>query len=48
MARVTKGQSPTFQPPGEGRIVQRPKRYDKHGDKDKDNSPKNVNKELAE
>ena len=33
----------TFQPPEEGRNVQRPKRYDKHGDKDVDNSPKNVN-----
>ena len=27
----------------EGRSVQRPKRCDKHGDKDDDNSPKNVN-----
>ena len=34
-----KGLSSTFQPPEEGRSVQRPKR----GDKDKDNSPKNVN-----
>ena len=38
-----KGLSSTFQPPEEGRSVQRPKRCDKHGDKDEDNSPKNVN-----
>ena len=38
-----KGLSSTFQPPEEGRNVQRPKRCDKHGDKDEDNSPKNVN-----
>ena len=31
--------SPTLQSPEEGRSVQRPKR----GDKDEDNSPKNVN-----
>ena len=35
--------SSTFQPPEEGRSVQRPKRCDKHGDKDEDISPKNVN-----
>ena len=35
-----KGLSSTFQPPEEGRSVQR---CDKHGDKDEDNSPKNVN-----
>ena len=35
--------SSTFQPPEEGRSVQRPKLCDKHGDKDGDNSPKNVN-----
>ena len=35
--------SSTFQPPEEGRSVQRPKRCDKHSDKDEDNSPKNVN-----
>ena len=35
--------SSTFQPPDEGRSVLQPKRCDKHGDKDKDNSPKNVN-----
>ena len=38
-----KGLSSTFQPPEEGRSVQQPKRCDKHGDKDEDNSPKNVN-----
>ena len=38
-----KGLSSTFQPPEEGRSVQRPKYCDKHGDKDKENSPKNVN-----
>ena len=36
----------TFQPPEEGQSVQRPKRCDKHGDKDEDNSPKNVNNVL--
>ena len=35
-----KGLSSTFQPPEEGQSVQR---CDKHGNKDKDNSPKNVN-----
>ena len=34
--------SSTFQPPEEGRSVQRSKRCDKHSDKDEDNSPKNV------
>ena len=38
-----KGLSTTFQLPEEGRSVQRPKRRDKHGDKDMDISPKNVN-----
>ena len=38
-----KGLNSTFQPPEEVRSVQRPKRCDKHGDKDKDNSLKNVN-----
>ena len=38
-----KGLSSTFQPPEEGRCVQRSKRCDKHGDKDEDNSPKNIN-----
>ena len=38
-----KGLSSTFQPPEEGRSLQRPKRCDKHGDKDEDNSLKNVN-----
>ena len=37
-----KGQRSIFQPPEEGRSVQRPKRCDKHGDKDEDNSPNNV------
>ena len=37
------GLSLTFQPPEEGRSVQRPKRCDKHGDKDEDNSLKNLN-----
>ena len=35
--------SSTSQPPEEGRSVQRPKRWDKHGNKNEDNSPKNVN-----
>ena len=34
----------TFQPPEEGWGVQRLKRCDKHGDKDEEISPKNVNK----
>ena len=38
-----KGLSSTFQPPEEGRSVQQPKLCDIHGDKDEDNSPKNVN-----
>ena len=38
-----KGLSSTFQPPEEGWSVQWPKHCDKHGDKDDDNSPKNVN-----
>ena len=33
----------TFQPPEEGRSVQQPKRYDKYGGKEEDNSLKNVN-----
>ena len=33
----------TFQPPEEGQSVQRPKHCDKHGNKDEDNSLKNVN-----
>ncbi len=40
--------SSTFQPPEEGRSVQRSKRCDKHGDKDEDNSPKNVNNPCVE
>ena len=51
MARVTrtvnpgernKGLSSTFQPPEEGRGVQRLEHCDKHSDKDEDNSPKNL------
>ena len=38
-----KGLSLTFQPPEEGRSVQQPKCCDKLGDKDEDNSPRNVN-----
>ena len=38
-----KGISSTFQPPEESRSVQQPKCHDKHGDKDEDNSLKNVN-----
>ena len=38
-----KGLSSTFQTLEEGRSVQQSKRRDKHGDKDEDNSPKNVN-----
>ena len=41
--KQNKGLSSTFQPPEEGRSVQRPKRYDKHDNKDEDNSPENVN-----
>ena len=39
--------SSTFQPPEEGRSEQSPKHCDKHGDKDEDNSPKNVNNDVA-
>ena len=39
------GLSSTFQPPEEGWSVQRPKRCDKHGEKDEDNSPKKINNE---
>ena len=42
-----KGLRSTFQQPEEGRSVQRPKLCDKHGDKDEDNSPKNVNNVLV-
>ena len=38
-----KGLSLTFQPPEEGRSIQRVKRCDKHGDQNEDNSLKNVN-----
>ena len=41
--KQNKGLSSIFQLPEEGRSVQRPKRYDKHGNKDEDNSPKNIN-----
>ena len=41
-----KGLSSTFQPPEEGRSVQRPQRCNKHGYKDEDNSPKNVNYKI--
>ena len=41
-----KGLSSTFQPPKEGQSVQQPKRCDKHGNKEEDNSPKNVNNVL--
>ena len=37
-----KGLSSTFQPPEEGRSVQRPKHCDKHSNKDEDSTPKNV------
>ena len=39
-----KGSSSTFQPPEEGRSIQLLK-CDKYGDKNEDNSPKNVNNE---
>ena len=42
-SKRNKGLSSTFQPPEEGWSVQWLKRCDKHGDKDEDNSPKNVN-----
>ena len=35
--------SSTFQPPEEGRGVQRPKHWDEHGNKDEGNSPRDVN-----
>ena len=41
-----KGLSSTFQAFEEGRSIQRLKRCDKHGDKDEDNSLKNVNNVL--
>ena len=41
--KQNKGLSLTFQLPEEGRSVQQPRRRDKHGDKNEDNSPKNVN-----
>ena len=40
------GLSLTFQSPEKGRRVQRPKSCDKRGDKDEDNSPKNVNNPI--
>ena len=42
-----KGLSSTFQTPKEGPSVQQPKRYDKHGDKDEDNSLKYVNNDSS-
>ena len=42
-----KGLSSTFQPSEEGRSVQQPKRCDKHGDKNEDISPKNVNESVC-
>ena len=44
---VSKIKSLKFQPPEEGRSVKRVKRCDKHGDKDEDNSPKNVTNEKT-
>ena len=41
--KQNKGLSSTFEPPEEGQNIQRPKHCGKHGDKDEDNSPKNVN-----
>ena len=38
-----KGLTSSFQPPEETQSVQRLKCCDKHGNKDEDNSPKNVN-----
>ena len=46
-SKWNKGLSSTFQPPEEGRSVQQPKHCDKHGDRDEDNSQKNVNNENA-
>ena len=43
LGKRNKGLSSTFQPPEEDRSVQRPKRCDKHSNKDEDNSLKNVN-----
>ena len=42
LGKRNKGLSSTFQPSGEGRSVQWSKHCDKHGDKDEDNSPINV------
>ncbi len=41
---ISKIKGSTFQPPEEGRSIQQQKRCDKHGVKDEDNTPKNVNK----
>ena len=43
--KQNKGLSSTLQLPEEGWSIQRPKRCDKHGDKDDNNSLKNVNNE---
>ena len=40
--KQNKGSSSTFQPPEEGWCIPQPKHCDKHGNKDKDNSLKNV------
>ena len=42
-AKRNKVLSSIFQPPEEGRSIQRPKRRDKNGDNDEYNSRKNVN-----
>ena len=46
LGKRNKELSSTFQPPEEGWSVQRPKRWNKHGGKDEDNSPKNVDKRF--
>ena len=44
--KLNKGLSSTFQPPEEGQSVQRLKHCDKHGDKNENNSLKNVNNDI--
>ena len=44
LGKQNKGLNSTFQSSEEGWSVQWPKRCNKYGDKDEDNSPKNVNK----
>ncbi len=46
-SKRNKGLSSTFQLPEGGRSVQRPKRCDKHGDEDEDNSTKYVNNVIV-